>query len=292
MYYVLFAFCYLVSLLPLGVLYLLSDVAYLVIYRLVGYRRKVVADNLARAFPEMTAAERLRITRAFYHNLTDMLVETIKLFSLSEKALAKRFTADLSLFQELEEKGTGYQIHLGHCFNWEWANLYIRSQVKLPFLVTYRPLRNHTADRLFRRMRSRTGSVLISSKHVQRDMKPWQGKPYISVLVADQNPGEVRRAYWFPFMGRMTPFYKGPELSARRGDRPVVYGSLRKTGRGKYHITLRLVSDHPTGESPGAVTATFVRLLEQDIREQPETWVWSHRRWKRTWNGQGETPPF
>lgn len=292
MYYILFAFCYLLSLLPLWVLYLASDGAYLLLYRVVGYRKKVVTDNLARALGDLPRAERERITRAFYHNLADMLAETIKLFSISEKALARRFTGDLSLLRQLEESGRSCQIHLGHYFNWEWANLYIQSRVRAPFLVTYMPLKNPAWNRLVRRLRGRTGSVLISAKDVARDMKPWQHRPHISVLVADQNPGKIRRAYWFPFLGRMTPFYKGPELSARRGDHSIIYGEISKTGRGRYHINLRLVSDHPASEPEGAVTGRFVRLLEAGIRAQPENWVWSHRRWKRTWDGQGEAPPF
>lgn len=290
MYYLIYGCCYVLSLLPLQVLYLLSDLVYGLLFYVVRYRRRVVADNLLRAFPERTPGERARIQRAFYRNLADMLAETLKLFSISEKALAARFTGDLGLFEELERSGTGYQIHLGHSFNWEWANLYIRSRVGLPFLVTYMPLRNRLADRLVRRLRSRTGSVMIAAKQTLQQTQPWQDRPYISVLVADQNPGKVRRAYWFPFMGRMTPFYKGPELAARRADRPIVYGGLRKTGRGRYHITLRLVSAHPAAEPPGGVTARFVELLESDIRAQPENWVWSHRRWKRTWTGQGEAP--
>lgn len=292
MYYILFAFCYLLSLLPLRVLYLVSDGAYLLLYHVVGYRRKVVAANLAHALGELSEAERQRITRAFYRNLADMLAETVKLFSISEKRLAGRFTGDLSLLRELEASGRSYQIHLGHYFNWEWANLYIHSQLKAPFLVTYMPLKNPVANRLIRRLRGRTGSVLISAKDVARDMKPWEHQPYISVLVADQNPRKVRRAYWFSFLGIMTPFYKGPELSARRRDLPIVYGEISKTGRGRYHIQVRLVSDHPASDPPGAVTGRFVRMLEAGIREQPENWVWSHRRWKRTWDGEGEAPPF
>jgi KDO2-lipid IV(A) lauroyltransferase len=292
MYYLVFAICYVLSLLPLGVLYLLSDVAYLVLYRVVGYRTGVVTDNLARALGELPEAERRRIIRAFYRNLADMLAETIKLFSIPERALARRFTGDLTLLRELEASGRSYQIHLGHYFNWEWANLYIRSQVRAPFLVTYMPLKSPLADRLVRRLRGRTGSVLVSARDVAREMKPWQHAQHISVLVADQNPGKARRAYWFRFLGRMTPFYKGPELSARRGDHPVVYGEISKTGRGRYHITVSLVSDHPAQEPPGAVTGTFVRMLEAGIRAQPENWVWSHRRWKRAWDGTGEAPSY
>jgi len=290
MYYLYFTICYLLSLPPLWVLYRLSDVLYVVVYYLLGYRREVVRANLLQAFPEKTAAERERIARRFYRNLTDMMVEAIKLMTLSRRQLQRRFTGDLTLLKELEQQGRGYQIHLGHYFNWEWANLYIKSRVSLPFLVAYKPLRSRPADRLFNRIRTRFGSVMIPSTRVSEAMAPWQGKQFINVLVADQNPVKVRRAYWYPFLHKMTAFFKGPELSARRADRAVVYGEISHRGRGRYHITVALVSDHPAREPEGAVTARFVALLEEGIRRNPENWVWSHRRWKHAFGGEQAGP--
>lgn len=288
MYYLYFIFCFLISLLPLWVLYLLSDGVYFIVYYIAGYRKEIVRRHLLQAFPEKTEQERIAIAKKFYHNLADTVVETMKLMTISPRALGKRFTGDLRLFDELEKSGRGFQIHLGHCFNWEWANLYIKSRVELPFLVAYRPMSSKAADRLFKYIRSRFGSIMVSARDVQHAMKPWQGKTYINVLVADQNPVNARRAYWFPFMNKMTAFYKGPELSARRGNRPVVFGELKKVKRGRYHITLTLVSMEPKQEPEGAVTGTFVQLLGKSIREQPENWVWSHRRWKHVWQ-QGAT---
>jgi KDO2-lipid IV(A) lauroyltransferase len=264
-------------------LYGLSEGIYFIIYHLAGYRKKVVMQNLQRAFPEKSAQEHTVIAKKFYHNLTDMMVESVKLMTISPSALKKRFTGDLSLLDELARSGKGYQIHLGHYFNWEWANLYIKTQVSLPFLVTYMPLSNKAANRLFIYIRSRFGSMMIPADNVQSAMKPWQDQPYISVLVADQNPGKVRRAYWFPFMNKMTAFYKGPELSARRSDIPVVFGEIKKVKRGYYHITINLITAHPKQEKEGAITRSFVQMLEKSIHEQPENWVWSHRRWKHEW---------
>lgn len=214
------------------------------------------------------------------------MVETIKLMSISQKALKKRFTADLSLLKEINDSGRSCQVHLGHFFNWEWANLFMKTQINYPFLVTYMPLHNRAADRLFNYMRSRFQSVMIPANNVLVAMKPWQDKSYISVLVADQNPGKVRRAYWYPFMHKMTAFYKGPELSARRENTPVIFGEIKRVKRGYYHITLSLLSDDPKQEAEGNITERFVQLLEKSIREQPENWVWSHRRWKHVWKGE------
>lgn len=285
MYYIIFSICYLFSLLPLKVLYFISNGIYLLIYYVAGYRKKVVFQNLQQAFPEKSEEEIVGIARRFYHNLVDMIVETIKLMSISPAALKNRFTADISLFDELQKQGKAFQVHLGHSFNWEWANLYIKLLTTQPFLVTYMPLSSKNANRLFRYIRSRFGSILIPSTDVLRAMQPWKGKPYLSILVADQNPGKVRRAYWFPFMNKMTAFYKGPELSARRDDIPVVYGEIKKIKRGYYSIKLKLISEYPQKEKEGFITESFVLLLEQSIREQPENWLWSHRRWKHEWKG-------
>lgn len=242
-------------------------------------------QNLLQAFPEKSDKERIQIAKKFFRNLSDMMVETVKMMSISLHNLKKRVSFDPGLFKELEKSG-GFQVHLGHFFNWEWGNLYVKTFVELPFLVTYMPLSNHAADRIFSFVRSRSGSLLIPANDVQNAMKSWKGKPYLNVLVADQNPGNRRRTYWFPFLNKMTAFYKGPELGARRGNLPVVFVKIKKVKRGHYHITSELISKNPQEEKEGAITQTFVQMLEEGIREQPENWLWSHRRWKYEWKGE------
>lgn len=285
MYYLLYIFCYLISLLPLRILYLISDGLYLLLYHVAGYRKKVVLDNLSHALPEKTAVERAQIARKYYRHLADMMVETLKLLSANEKFLKKHFNCDLSILHELLQNGKSCQLHLGHRFNWEWANLYFRLGITQPFLVTYMPLSNKAADRLFMRLRARFGSIMIPANDVQQAMQPWQDKNYVSVLVADQNPGKARRSYWAPFLHRMTAFYKGPELSARRYDIPVVFGDIVKVKRGHYKAFIRLAFEHPQQTTEGEVTRAFAAFLEECILQQPETWTWSHRRWKHQWKG-------
>ncbi|NIG52204.1 lysophospholipid acyltransferase family protein [Chitinophaga sp. Cy-1792] len=280
MYYILLVFCYGISLLPLRVLYLLSDFLYLVVYYVVGYRKKVVFENLRQAFPDKTAAEISSIARKYYRNLTDMMVETIKLLTMSKASLKKRFICDLSVLQDLYDRGKSCQMHLGHNFNWEWANLYCMQGVAFPFLVVYMPLTNKAADRLFRHFREKAGSILLPANDMGNSIKPWLDKQYLIALVADQNPGNPRSCFWYPFLNKMTPFYKGPEMSARRHDIPVVFVDIRKPKRGYYHAELKLMFEEPGKEPVGKITETFVRYLEKNIHEQPEVWVWSHRRWK------------
>lgn len=282
MYYFLLAITYSISLLPLWLLYRISDFLYVIIYYVVGYRKQVVFTNLRQAFPEKTNKEITRLARKYYRNLTDMMVETIKLLTMSRKQLQRRFVCDLTVLHELYAKGKSCQLHLGHNFNWEWANVFCMQGVQFPFLVVYMPLTNKTADRLFRHFREKAGSILIPANDIKDSMLPWLSKQHLIALVADQNPGNPRRCYWYPFLNRMTAFYKGPEMTAKRNNVPVVFTDIRKVRRGYYHATLQLAFEAPKDVPDGAITAAFVQFLEKNIREQPEVWVWSHRRWKHT----------
>lgn len=286
MYYLLLAICYFISVLPFFIIYGISDILFLLVYYVFGYRKSVVMANIQQAFPEKTAAERRRLARRYYRNLTDMMLETIKLLTISKKELRRRFDCDLTVLQDLYAKGKSCQLHLGHNFNWEWANVFCQQGVNFPFLVVYMPLTSKPADRLFRHFRERAGTVLLPANDMGNAMQPWLHKQYLIALVADQNPGNPRRTYWLPFLNKMTAFYKGPEMSARRYNIPVVFADIRKVKRGYYKARLVLASEEPQTLPEGQLTEKFVRFLEQNIHEQPEVWVWSHRRWKHEYKGQ------
>jgi KDO2-lipid IV(A) lauroyltransferase len=286
MYYLLLAFCYSLSILPFPVLYFISDVLYVLVYHIIGYRRKVVMENLTQAFPDKSKEEITIIAKKYYRNLTDMMVETIKLLTMSKAQLQKRFRCDLTVLHELYAQGKSCQLHLGHNFNWEWANLFCMQGVAYPFLVVYMPLTSKPADRMFRHFREKFGTILIPANDMGNSMKAWTNKQYLIALVADQNPGNPRSCYWYPFLNKMTPFYKGPEMGAKRSNIPVVFVDIRKIKRGYYNATLKLAFENPQQEPDGAITEAFVRYLESNIYEQPEVWVWSHRRWKHEYQGQ------
>lgn len=286
MYYLLLAFCYSFSVLPFPVLYFISDILYVLVYHVFGYRKKVVLANLRQAFPEKSSEEITLLAKKYYRNLTDMMVETIKLLTMSKKQLQNRFKCDLTVLHELYAQGKSCQLHLGHNFNWEWANLFCMQGVAFPFLVVYMPLSSKPADRMFRHFREKFGTILIPANDMANSMKPWLEKQYLIALVADQNPGNPRSCFWYPFLNKMTPFYKGPEMGARRNDIPVVFADIRKPKRGYYHAELKLMFDEPQKEPVGKITETFVRFLENNIHEQPEVWVWSHRRWKHEYPTQ------
>jgi KDO2-lipid IV(A) lauroyltransferase len=283
MYYVVYGFFYLMSLLPLRVLFLLSDFAYFIIYHVAGYRKNIVMQNITIAFPEKSEEEKLKIARQFYKNLTDTFIETIKLFSVSNKWLDRHFTGDLSVLVNLYNEGRKCQVHLGHNFNWEMANMAIPRNLSYITLAVYMPLNNKTLDRVFRKLRSRNGSVLLPATQMSKSIIPYRNSLYMLGLVADQNPGVPGRAYWLNFFGRPTPFVKGPEKGARVNDTAVVFCHITKRKRGYYEIHAELATKTPLSLPETELTRMYIHYLEKVIRANPEMWLWSHRRWKYEW---------
>jgi Kdo2-lipid IVA lauroyltransferase/acyltransferase len=283
MYYIVYGLLYLVSLLPLRVLYLFSDFAFLIVYHVAGYRKKVVFDNLAIAFPEKTPSERKQIAKKFYRNFTDNFIETIKLLSTGKKFLRKHYVCDTSLFDELYQQGKKCQAHLGHNFNWEIANVAMAFLTPYTLLTVYMPINNKIMDRLLQKIRSKTGAVLLPATKMRTAMLPWRDKQYLLALVADQNPGVPSKGYWLNFFGKPTPFVTGPEKGARANASAVVFIHFTKSRRGYYEAHPELASLDPNSLPETEITRIYIQYLEKVITVNPEMWLWSHRRWKHKW---------
>ncbi|MEP6674478.1 MAG: lysophospholipid acyltransferase family protein [Ferruginibacter sp.] len=283
MYYIAFGFFYLFSLLPFRVLYWFSDCMAFLLYYVFHYRKDVVFSNLAAAFPEKTAAERKKIAKKFYRNFSDNWLETIKMLSISEKNIGKRITTDLDVLQEIYASGRCCDILLGHQFNWEWCNACIPVRVPFRVLVAYSPINNKIIDRLFLHLRQRFGCILLPFNDMRRAMLPHRNSQYLLGLVADQNPASPDKSYWINFLGMATPFLKGPEKGARIGNIPAAYMSFHKIKRGHYQLTASLLFKNPADTVEGELTRKYVSLLEENIRKYPESYLWSHRRWKHLW---------
>jgi KDO2-lipid IV(A) lauroyltransferase len=284
MYYIVYAPLYLLSLLPLRVLYLLSDFAYFLLYYIVGYRKKTVRDNLLNAFPGKTQTERKRIEKRFYKSFTDSFIETIKLFSASDDFIQRHFNGDFSVFNYLHDKNLQkVQVHSGHNFNWEYANLSFALNVPYPLLTVYMPITNKWFDKIFYKMRAKTGAILISATNIRNELMPYRNGRYVLALVADQNPGDARNAFWVNFFNQPTPFVRAPENGARRGNVPVVFSYFLKEKRGYYKIFFQLADETPSSTGTGELTKRYADFLQWSIEQQPENWLWSHRRWKLEW---------
>ena len=277
---VLYSFYFLISLLPLRILYVFSDITVFIIHRLLRYRKQVVMQNLMIAFPEKTEKEREVIATKFYQNMVDALMETIKLISASDQQFEKMFLVDPALFKQLQQTDKKIQIHGMHNFNWEILNLGISKHLQLPFLGVYQPIKNLFFESLLTKIRTRYGTILIPAPDFKQQYLPYKDQQYVIALVADQHPKRPDQSWWINFFGRPTAFTQGPEKAARETNNRVVFGNFYKIKRGVYTCTADQILDDPASMLPGELTKQYVAFVEKSIRERPDNYLWSHRRWK------------
>jgi KDO2-lipid IV(A) lauroyltransferase len=284
MYYIVFGILYAFSLLPMRVLYLFSDFAAFLLHSVFRYRKDVIMDNLNYSLPEKTLEERKKIAAKFYHNFTDNWIETIKLISISQRAMNKKITGNYEIFNELFKTGKAVQLNLGHFFNWEIMTLHCGISQPYPFLTVYLPQSSKVSDRLLKYIRGRWGNPLISSYEMAREIIPWRKKQYVLALGADQSPLHSDQSYWLYFLNRPTGFAKGPEKFARGQNIPVVMMTTTKRKRGCYHYDYFLLCDDPKSLPDGELMRRYVHHVEENIHLQPDLYLWSHKRWKRPWD--------
>jgi Kdo2-lipid IVA lauroyltransferase/acyltransferase len=281
-YYIFFGLNYLITLLPLRVLYLFSDLFYVVLYHLAGYRRKVVSANLRNSFPEKTETERKEIEHRFYRHLCDLFVEALKVTHMSPKQISRRFIVrDLSGLARLHHEGKNVVALCSHYNNWEWfSSIPLVTPYKL--LSIYKPLTNKYFDKFILNLRSKFGMLMSPMQHILRDLIKYRNEKILTIsgFIADQTPPPDEHAYWTTFLNQETGFFRGAEKLAVKYDMPVIFVNITKIKRGYYEVAFELITDHPGNEAPGFITARYAEMLEAVIREKPEYWLWSHRRWK------------
>jgi KDO2-lipid IV(A) lauroyltransferase len=185
--------------------------------------------------------------------------------------------------EDFARDGRKIQLFLGHLFGWEVANVAMPRLTRFKFIVVYMPVANKAFERLFLRLRGRTGTVLLPATSMQRSIIPYRNTTYALALVADQAPGGPENSYWLNLFGRPTAFIRGAERGSRIGDIPAVFARVYKSSRGHYRSQLTVIADHPSLLPEGELTRRYRDLLEAAIRQQPGTWLWSHKRWKFTW---------
>jgi KDO2-lipid IV(A) lauroyltransferase len=286
LFYCLLPFLYLISLLPFPVFYLFSDFIYFLLYRVVGYRKKVVFDNLKNSFPEKSHYELKKIEKDFYRYLCDLFLETIKTLTISRSEAVKRckFNAKtILLFNELANKNQSCIIVMGHYGNWEWAGNSFSLQCKQQLYVIYHPLSNKYFDKLMYDLRTRFGTKLYAMKDTMREMIRNKNEVNATAFIADQTPSPDS-AYWTTFMNQDTPVFWGTEKIAQKLNYPIVYITIKKIKRGYYEVDSELLINEPKNTSLGEISELHTRKLESDIITQPSIWLWSHRRWKHKKN--------
>lgn len=270
------------SLLPLWVLYRISDFFYFVIYYIVKYRKKVVFQNLKNSFPTKSNKEIEAIAKEFYSHFCDLIIESLKYFSMSEKQLRRRYEiVNPQFFEPYAKQNKNIILTAGHYGNWEWL------AVSLPFhcpkhliLGIYKPLKNKFFNKKMYISRSKTGLKLISPREVPAAFEKHKNILNASAFLTDQTPSNPLQCYWTNFLNQDTPVLFGTEKFAVRYNYPVIFGYITKIKRGYYKIEYKLVCENPSETKKYDITEKHTRMLEENIVNAPAYWLWSHRRWK------------
>lgn len=271
----------LISKVPVGALYIIADVFYLLNRYVIRYRYDVVRNNLRNAFPQKTEAELAALREKIFRNLADLLVETIKGFAISRHELERRMDIELSeRVTELIDQEVPLIFLSAHCCNWEWMLLYSSLHLPHPYVAVYQPFSNKRFDEFMLKTRTRFGCQAIPASNLIREMIKLRKSVKTLALLADQTPARNERKYWTRFLNQDTAFLDGTDSIAWLTGMPVVFVSSKRTKRGHYKIRLDVIAEPPYKKYDQAIVERYARELEALILSDPSAWLWSHRRWK------------
>ena len=286
-YYILFGVWWLVSHLPLWFLHGVASVASVFLFHVIRYRRKVVHENIKSAFPELSSRERLIIERKFFTHFCDLMMESVKFFSISKSEMRRRMKfKGIELIEESCRNGRSCGVFLGHYGNWEWISsmpLWINSEL-CTCTQLYHPLENYVTDQLVLYTRKRFGGKNITAdksiKYMVNYMR--QGKPILVGFIADQGPSWESIYHWNNFLHHETPWFTGAERIMQKLDMDVYYLEVRRVKRGYYEAEYKRITTEPKKFEQFKLTDIYSEMLEETIKRDPAYWLWSHRRWKRS----------
>jgi KDO2-lipid IV(A) lauroyltransferase len=280
---IFYGFTWLIAQIPSKAIYVISDFTYIMVYHVARYRKAVVRNNLTISFPEKSISEIKIIEKKFYSHLCDLIYENIFLLHASrERALRRCKFSNLDILEKYYAQGKSAVMATGHYGNWELFALMGDTTKHIPVGI-FKPLANKRFEKLMNDARERFGGVPVAMKDTLRAVINYkrEGIPILLGLISDQTPAKSDIRYWTTFLNHDTPVFLGVEKIAEKFDMPVFFTSMRKTKRGKYEVYFKLLTENPKDLKPYELTEMHVRELEKIIRDKPEYWLWSHRRWKR-----------
>ena len=270
-----------ISLLPFPVLYVISDFLYFNFYYVFGYRKAVVQQNILNSFPEMSEKDRIEICKKFYRHFSDLILESIKTFTISNKQVQKRVVCkNPEVINKYFDQKRSVIIAGGHLANWEIFAVAVDAVIKHQAVGIYTPLSNKYFDTKMRNTRSRYGLIMVSARKVKPFFDQHINDLTATIFAIDQSPSNPRSCYWTNFLNQETGVLFGTEKFGKEYNYPVLYGRINKEKRGYYSFEFFDIGDQPKDTEHGEITEKVTRLLEKDIIASPQYWLWSHKRWK------------
>ena len=284
-FWLVYPFLWAISKLPWKLFYLFSDVVCLLLYRVIGYRKKVVTDNLTHAFPEKSKKEILKIRDDFYSHMCDMFLEMIKSMTISNEELQKRYKfVNKGDYQKIEDANKSFMLLIGHHGNFEWSTSF-ELITKYTGVGVYKTIKNKKFDELIKGIRGRLGAEVIPNKQISRHAILKEGNPKtknkrVYGILSDQTPKLSKNNHYLNFMGRDIPVFVGAEALAKKLDLNLAFLKVKKVKRGFYEVEIVLISEDLKSVPNYEATEIYMKMLEEQIREQPECYLWTHKRWK------------
>ncbi|HEX3009589.1 MAG TPA: lysophospholipid acyltransferase family protein [Bacteroidales bacterium] len=286
-YLVFRGFKFISTLIPLKLVYFISDLFAFTLEHLIKYRYDVISGNLQKSFPDKHSEEINQIRHEFYKNFSDVMLESLKGYSLSSKALLKRYKCiNPEIANEYFARGKSIIFAMSHYGNWEWGTQVASRYFKHQLISFYKPFSNKLIDNYINRSRLKHGMALQSIYKTKFIFRSNDGTPKAYFLLSDQSPGKRRQSYWLKFLNQDTACLHGLESYARLFDMPVIYIDVQRVKRGIYETRLEVICNNPTKTQPGEITALYMKKLEKIVQAHPHDWLWSHRRWKMKRNNQ------
>lgn len=281
-YILLYPILWCISILPFRLLYVVSDGFYFLTYYIIGYRKKIVRENLALTLPYLSDKERLIIEKKTYQNMCDVFLEMIKTLTISKSEMERRFKfKNIEVYLDLEKKGKSIALLCAHYASYEWV-ISINSKISFEGYAVYKRINNRYFDKLVRDIRSKFKATLITTKETIPTMENnfKNNKPSLYGLVSDQSPRLDSVYHWNKFMGIEVPIHTGGEMLAKKYDMNILFLRTKKLRRGFYEAELEILSENAKEVPDYEITDRFLKLVEQQIYEQPEYYLWTHKRWK------------
>ncbi len=281
-YILIYPILWFISILPFRLLYALSDFLYILMYYVFRYRKQTVIDNLRLVFPEKSDHEIKIITKKFFHHFCDMILESIKSMNISLESMKARYNfKNLDIIKEFEKQNKSIVLMCAHYGSWEWIFI-LQTYTKHRGYGIYKRLQNKYFDRLIKSIRARYNSYLITTKETFSVLEDAKKNGILSMngFASDQSPKKHKAHHWNEFMGIKVPVHTGAEMLAKKLDMPVVFFAVERKKRGYYEATFQTLAEKPTDFKDYEITDKFLKLVEAQIHEAPEYYLWTHKRWK------------
>ena len=281
-YILIYPILWFVSILPFRLLYAVSDLLYILMYHIFRYRKQTVQDNLRLVFPEKSDLEIKIITKKFFHHFCDMILESIKSMNISLKSMKARYTfKNLDIIKDFEKQNKSIVLMCAHYGSWEWIFI-LQTYTSHRGYGIYKRLQNKYFDRLIKSIRARYNSYLITTKETFKVLEEAKKNGILSMngFASDQSPKKNKAYHWNEFMGIKVPVHTGAEMLAKKLDMPIVFFAVERKKRGYYEATFQTLAENPTDFKDYEITDKFLKLVEKQIHEAPEYYLWTHKRWK------------